>query len=171
MTILLPALLFMTSGFLFGGAKPVPVAVHRLRRPARDWALVALAGPAMNLVLALLFAGLLSAFLHLGIFELGVKGKYPNDPGVDILRNGLFINVLLAVFNMVPIPPLDGSRVVMYGLSKLGSRQALASYVQLERFGLMILLVLLFMVPGFRLLLSAVIEPIFGGMLTLVGLG
>jgi Zn-dependent protease len=163
MTILLPALLYMSGGVMFGGARPVPVDVRRLRRPARDWALVALAGPGMNLLLGLGFSLLLSALIHTGVFQAA-------DLGVEVLMNAVFVNVLLAVFNMVPVPPLDGSRVVMYGLHRLGARQVLERYVQLERFGILILIGLLFLVPGFWGLLHRVMDPVFHGLLTLVGL-
>ncbi|MBC8329348.1 MAG: site-2 protease family protein [Planctomycetes bacterium] len=189
MTILLPAILYMSGGVLFGGAKPVPVAVHRLRRPARDFALVALAGPGMNLVLALVFAVLLTVLSHIGRFDDPEKiarvvfGPIPEgflvasawwrhslEPGSAILLQATFLNVLLAVFNLVPVPPLDGSRVVMYGLSRLGARQALASYVQLERFGMMILIALFLFVPGFWVVLWGIVSPVFESVLLVVGL-
>lgn len=167
MTVLLPTMLYLSGGVLFGGAKPVPVMVHRLRRPARDFALVALAGPGMNFVLALLFAGLLSGLLHLGVF-------LPDSPGVKVLFNAAFFNVLLGVFNLLPIPPLDGSRVVMYGLERLGAFSVLSSYARLERFGILILLGL-FMLDsrmdfGLWRLLHAVIDPVTRTLFLAVGL-
>jgi Zn-dependent protease len=146
-TILLPAFLILSrAGFVFGGAKPVPVDVSRLRRPRRDWALVGAAGPATNLVLALLFAALLSVGLGSGLLE-------PTSRGAEVLVIGIFVNVLLAVFNLIPIPPLDGSRVVQYFLSA----EALAAYRRLEQFGLLVIVVLVFFVPPVQVLLSAAI--------------
>lgn len=104
-TILLPAgLVILHAPFIFGYAKPVPVNVFKLRRPRMDMILVALAGPLMNFTLALVSA-LLINLLH----------YVPQDlmmPIFDMLRFSIFINVVLGVFNLLPIPPLDGSRVV-----------------------------------------------------------
>lgn len=143
-TILLPLFLILSgSGFIFGGAKPVPVDVSRLRRPRRDWALVGAAGPATNLFIALLLTVLLSISTHLGL-------AVANSMLIQILAVGIFLNALLAVFNLVPIPPLDGSRVVQYFLSG----QSLALYRQMEQFGLLIILALVLLFPPFQALLS-----------------
>jgi Zn-dependent protease len=97
-TILLPLFLILAgTGFIFGGAKPVPVNVARLRRPRRDWALVGAAGPLSNLAIAVLLAVLLSILSHAGLA--------PSSPLPKILAVGIFVNVLLAVFNLLPIPP------------------------------------------------------------------
>jgi Zn-dependent protease len=147
-TILLPLVLILSrSGFIFGGAKPVPVNVSRLRRPRRDWALVGAAGPATNLVLALGLTLLLSVSTHLGLAD-------PESALTQILAVGIFLNVLLAVFNLVPIPPLDGSRVVQYFLSG----ESLALYRGLERFGLLLVVALVFLVPQVQ---QAIIVVIF----------
>lgn len=146
-TILLPMLLiFSGSGFIFGGAKPVPVNVSRLRNPRLDWALVGAAGPGLNLLIAIGMAAALSAATL-----LGVAG--PASSLTEILAVGIFLNALLAVFNLIPIPPLDGSRVVQYFLSG----EALVFYRQLERFGLLIILALVFFVPQLQIVLSAAI--------------
>ena len=104
-TILLPALMLWTSGFIFGWAKPVPVNFARLRRPRRDMVLVAAAGPGINIALAWV-SGVL---IH-------VAGLLPADLA-DWLRLALywsiFWNAILAVFNMIPLPPLDGGRVAV----------------------------------------------------------
>lgn len=137
MTIILPTMLVLSNaGFLFGGAKPVPVAYHRLRNPLRDMMLVALAGPVSNFLLAILFA------LAIGIFD--EFRIYDRDQMMfTILQHGVHFNLLLAAFNMLPIPPLDGSRVMAWMLpSSLRS-----GYVALERFGLLILVGILIM-PG-----------------------
>ena len=105
-TLLLPALLIISgSGFIFGGAKPVPVNVSRLGRPRRDWALVGAAGPAMNILIAIGLTALLGVVTHLGLAQ-------PDSAVTEILSIGIFLNALLAIFNLIPIPPLDGSRVV-----------------------------------------------------------
>src|SRR5215469_7707214 len=105
-TVLLPALLFISrSPFLFGYAKPVPVNFDALRNPRRDMILVALAGPVTNIVLAMVAAALFHLVPHLP----GNAAQWV----AQNLKNALIINVVLAVFNMLPIPPLDGGRVVV----------------------------------------------------------
>jgi Zn-dependent protease len=135
-TILLPALLFLTKApFLFGWAKPVPVAFQRLGKPRRDMALVAIAGPFTNVVLALVSAVLIR-----------LVGLLPEEIApwfVQTLHQSILLNLILAIFNMFPIPPLDGSRVVMSLLPKVLARQ----YAKLERFGFLILLGIIFLLP------------------------
>ncbi|MBT4029368.1 MAG: site-2 protease family protein [Planctomycetes bacterium] len=153
MTIGLPALLLaMGSPFIFGGARPVPVDMRYFKNPKRDFALVAIAGPLSNLIQAMLWAGLLSILLHTEVWP------DPESRGVQVLVMGIFINVLLAIFNLIPLPPLDGSRIVMYFLRG----EALRSYVQLERFGLFLILALVFYVDGFGVAMRSVIMEVVG---------
>lgn len=135
-TIILPALLiFVRAPFLFGWAKPVPVNFYRLRRPKRDMVWVALAGPGINIVLAIVSAALLHlAPIFSGVTELWI---------VRMLQNSMFLNLLLAVFNMIPLPPLDGGRVAV-GLLPPALARPLA---RLERFGFLILIGTLFLLP------------------------
>jgi Zn-dependent protease len=135
-TVILPGLLLlMRAPFLFGYAKPVPVNFQGLRHPRRDMVLVAVAGPATNLALATLAAvGLRFGYL------------FPAGPADWLLRNllnALAINVLLAVFNMLPILPLDGGRVLLGILP----RSLAARFARLEPYGMAILLGLLFVLP------------------------
>jgi len=146
-TILLPLFLILSgSGFIFGGAKPVPVNVARLRQPRRDWALVGAAGPLMNVLIAVGLAALLSVLTQLGLAQA-------DSSLTRILAVGIFLNALLAIFNLIPIPPLDGSRVLQYFISG----EALVLYRRLEQFGLFIILAMLFLVPAVPALLAAVI--------------
>ncbi len=136
-TILLPLFLILSgTGIILGGAKPVPVNVSRLRNPRRDWALVGAAGPLSNLAMAIGLALLLAILSGIGLAA-------PGAPLAEVLAVGIFVNVLLAVFNLIPIPPLDGSRVVQYFLSA----GALDAYRRLERFGLLIIVALVFFFP------------------------
>lgn len=134
-TIVLPVLLLFTGGFLFGWAKPVPVNFGRLHRPRRDMILVAAAGPATNLLLALVSGYLIHAAI---LFPAVLSGW-----AVTNLENSILINVVLAVFNMLPLPPLDGGRVAV-GLLPRPLAQPLA---RLERWGLFIVIGLLFILP------------------------
>jgi len=132
-TIALPLLLlFATSGaFLFGYAKPVPVNAARLRRPKTDMVWVALAGPASNVAQALLWVIFGYLLLALGLHEPFF---------LEMAQAGLLVNLVLFVLNMLPLPPLDGGRILV-GLLPPQPSQAVA---RIEPFGFIIVLVLLF---------------------------
>lgn len=137
-TIILPLLMLIASNFrfLFGWAKPVPVDARNMAHPRRDMALVALAGPVSNLIMAFLW-GLVT---KLGLQLLGNGNDWFGEPLKLMGLAGININILLAVLNIIPIPPLDGGRVIA---SILPPRMAY-NYNRIEPFGFLILLLLLF---------------------------
>ena len=134
-TIVIPGLLLAFSNFVFGWAKPVPVDFSRLESPRRDMVWVALAGPAINIALATISA----ALLHLVPLLPGAAQLWV----LENLQNSILINLVLAVFNMLPMPPLDGGRIAV-GLLPLPLARPLA---RMERFGLFVIIGVLFILP------------------------
>jgi Zn-dependent protease len=129
-TIILPVLLLMTgASFIFGWAKPVPVDPRNFKNPVQDMAIVALAGPVSNLLMAI-------AWVLIARFGVTVESQIIIQAGFA----GLFINLSLALINLLPIPPLDGSRILTAILPIHWARQ----YNRLERYGFIILLALLY---------------------------
>lgn len=138
-TVVVPGLLFVTGApFLFGWAKPVPVNFRQLRHPRRDMVLVALAGPGTNLLQAVIAAFLLQA-LYVAEPEATTSVVW----AADMLKNLFVLNLVLAVFNMIPIPPLDGGRVAV-GLLPMPLAMQLA---RLERVGMFLLIGVIFILP------------------------
>ena len=134
-TIIVPVILLMLSPFILGWAKPVPVDWRNLRRPRQDMAWVALAGPAANLGMLIIWALLAKIIIVSGF------GNYNYSlPFIAMAMIGITINIVLMVLNLIPIPPLDGSRVV----SALLPPRTAMQYNRLEPYGLMIVLLLLF---------------------------
>jgi len=135
-TIILPGLLLMTgTGFIFGWAKPVPVDPRNFKRPLQDMAIVALAGPVSNLIMAFIWA----LIIRLGIF-IGTNAETVSLPLIYTGVAGISINLVLAMINLLPIPPLDGSRILTGILPNYWAWQ----YNRLERYGFILLLVLLY---------------------------
>jgi len=133
MTILLPLLLIVSgAGIVFGGAKPVPVNPYLFRRGERDNVLVSASGAAANLLLAL--AAFLLSLLAIGFYRATGYGLVIELLG--LLNLVIFINLLLANFNLLPIPPLDGSHILAYFLRG----ETKAAYLRLSRYGFMVLL-------------------------------
>ncbi len=163
-TLMLPAMLLLAhSPFLFGYAKPVPVNFRKLREPRLGMVLVALAGPVTNILLALAAA--------LSFHLLGLVPENASQWVADNLKNMILINVVLAVFNMMPIPPLDGGRVAV----GLLPRPLAVSLARLEPFGMLILIAILILLPlagsqfGLNLdVISTVLRTVTGFMIRLI---
>ncbi|MFZ2868547.1 site-2 protease family protein [Zavarzinia sp.] len=134
-TVILPLLLLMTAGFAFGYAKPVPVNYRNLRRPRRDSVLVAAAGPGANVLMALVAALLLHAVPYL-------PEQAATWLGANCV-NAVMINVILGVFNMIPLPPLDGGRVAV-GLLPRALAYPLS---RVEPYGMLIVFGAVFLIP------------------------
>ncbi len=134
-SVILPAMLALARQNVFGWAKPVPVNPHRFAHPTRGMAVTALAGPASNLLLAALVA-------RIGPFGQVGEVVFLTDSslGARVLMGFLVVNAALAVFNMLPIPPLDGSRLLPLVLSARGR----LVYARISQYGFLILIVLLF---------------------------
>ena len=136
-TVLIPAVLLFGSGgrIMFGFAKPVPVDFSRLRKPRRDMVLVAAAGPGSNILLAVISALLIHGLV---LFDADIERWIMHN-----LVNSVWINLLLAVFNMLPLPPLDGGRIAVGLLPPELARQL----VRIERAGMTIILTALIILP------------------------
>lgn len=133
-TVILPGILLLTgTGFLFGWAKPVPVNGRYFKRPLRDMAFVAAAGPGANLVMAIIWALVARLGVTIGVESVSMPLIYMGIAGISI-------NISLLLINLLPIPPLDGSRI----LTAFLPYNLAVQYNQLERYGFIILLVLLY---------------------------
>ena len=160
-SIIVPLIMFLIpGGFIFGWAKPVPIDTGKLHNPKRDMAFVAIAGPLMNLFLAVASGLLLALFLYI---DPTLRENWPPQPGTvprgDLLGMilvplsammlfSIAINIVLFAFNLLPIPPLDGSRVLV---SILPPAQAMA-LVRLERHGMLVVLGLIMLNSYFPIL-------------------
>ena len=151
-TVLVPLVTLALGGILFGWAKPVPVNFNRLRRPKQDMLWVAAAGPAANLFMMFIWAGVMKLGMSMPESSLML-------PMALMGKAGITINAVLMVLNLLPLPPLDGGRIAV---SLLPPRLAY-SYARIEPYGMMILIALLF--TG---LLNTVLWPLVNGAMGLV---
>ncbi len=151
-SFILPFLSYTLGGFIFGWAKPVPYNPYNLRPGRWSEAQVAIAGPASNILLALIFSLIL---------RFGVSGGWANPAFVQITAVIVFINILLAIFNLMPIPPLDGSKILFAFLPD--------KFFELrnffERYGLVLVIIFIFFVWQFIAPLSYFLFRIFTGTL------
>jgi len=140
-TILVPAILLLLPGkFLFGWAKPVPISPRNFKQPRRDMAIVGAAGPLSNLLMGLLWC----LVVRIGLY-LPQSAVHMAEPLMLVGVAGIFVNVLLMVFNLIPLPPLDGGRVA----SGLMPREWALHYDRIEPY-------------GFFILIALMITPVFG---------
>ena len=160
-TVILPLLLAISHAPVFGWAKPVPVNYRRLRHPRRDMVLVALAGPGMNLLLALIGAALLGA-------TVAFSGGAQDGAAAFVAANALnfvLINIFLAVFNLIPVPPFDGGHVVQGLLPPALAK----SFGRIGRYSLLVLMVLLLVLPALGInIVGRIISPIVDQIASLI---
>jgi Zn-dependent protease len=176
-SLILPALMYYSTGFAFGGAKPVPINPAYFRHKSRDFMLVALAGPGSNLLLAAGFSMIYVVCTWYGLFDAGVVIANPYGADVTYIPSlladldralgrlplatfgqhcivwAILINVLLAIFNLFPLPPLDGSRVIAWMLPN----QLKASWYGLDRYGLIMVFGFFFFLDGFQYIFYALV--------------
>lgn len=153
-TVLIPLMTLLTFGLAFGAAKPVPVNAANFKKPYLDMALVALAGPASNLFMACCWAWLIT----IGIYLIP-------DPGFsramhDMGQAGVAINVIIMALNMLPIPPLDGSKIV----AGILPASLVDKYIHFERYGIVLIVALIMLevvlrIPIFSTLLFLLVKP------------
>ena len=159
-TLLFPLIAFLTNVPLIGWAKPVPVNQRMLRHPKRDFALIAAAGPASNIVMAIAGAIILAG-VRLFATPGDIAALALARPAMQMLSVFVYLNVLLAVFNMIPVPPLDGGNVLL-GLLPAGPSRVVE---QLRPYGILILYAL--MLTG---VLSTLLGPVATYLLYLLGI-
>lgn len=154
-TVILPLVMYFTAGFVFGYAKPVPINPYNFRNYKKDTGLTGMAGPATNILIAIAFAlvyHLVGANTIVGVFCIPV----------------IQINLFLAIFNLIPIPPLDGSKV----LGMVLSDEAYYKYTMQERTGMLVFIGLIMFDSIFHLnLFGRVITPVIGFLMGLLGIG
>lgn len=145
-SIVLPLIMAFLGGPVFAFARPVPYNPRRLRNPRRDELVVALAGPASNLLQALLGWGVLCAVYRWAVpaWAAGALPFWLVDGAVTLLATYMSVNLVLCFFNLVPFPPLDGSKVLLFFLKG----EARARFYELERYAMPVLIIVLYLLPS-----------------------
>lgn len=142
-TILLPLIMVILGGPVFAYAKPVPIHLNNLKNPQRDEVLIALAGPTCNLILAVIAAIVLHAIMPLVITEAIVQSLLATL--ASFAARSISINLSLAFFNLIPLPPLDGSSILVLFLKG----KALNTYYTIQQYSMPILIIVLYLLPSF----------------------
>lgn len=167
-TVILPLLLIVAGGPVFAFAKPVPVYLGNLKHPKRDEVLVSLAGPASNILLACLGALALRAIGGDGALLQTIYRIDPSSQILQFLVTFMSVNLSLAFFNLIPLPPLDGSSILVLVLKG----KALQTYYRIQAYAMPILIVVLYLLPqltGIDLInmyFQATMYPVFDGLLS-----
>ncbi len=157
-TIVLPGLMLLFTSFIFGWAKPVPVDWSKLRHPKRDVGLVAVAGPAANLLMVVFWIIASKLALILGVRSISI-------PLIYMSAAGIYINIMLMLINLVPLPPLDGGRILTSLLPDKWAYQ----FGQIERYGF-IILILLMTTPALSMILGPPLSVLLGFSLLTAGI-
>jgi len=160
-SLILPAMGALAGLPIVGYAKPVPIDPGRLRRPRRDLLLVTLAGPACNLVLMAGAALATRWLLHSGSGLASAIDRQGDDLLVQVVFSFAVVNLLLGLFNLLPIPPLDGSAV----LERFLPERALPGWYRFRPYGLLVVLLLVFLVPG---VITGIVAPFYDALLAFV---
>jgi Zn-dependent protease len=160
-SLILPAMGALAGLPIVGYAKPVPIDPGRLRRPRRDLLLVTLAGPACNLVLMAVAASATRWLLHSGGGLASAIDRQGGDLLVQIVFSFAVVNLLLGLFNLLPIPPLDGSAV----LERFLPERWLPGWYRFRPYGLLVVLLLVFLVPG---VITGIVAPFYDALLAFV---
>ena len=164
MSFLIPILMFLGGGPIFGGAKPVPVDTKNIRHGPWGMALVALAGPLTNFLLALI-GFLIGVWTGLIVVSNGMPG-FVNNLGGIIMMEIVMVNLGFGIFNLIPIPPLDGSRI-LYAISPDGVRNIMD---QMETLGIILVMALVILFPSaLSLIMNGALEGILHAFAWLVG--
>lgn len=161
MTIVMPAICYITMGFVFGGAKPVPVNPYNFRNPKRDMAITAAAGPASNFLLIIISIVLYKILVAVGVFEPMIGYGRINNGDLSIFEYFFFysiiVNSVLMTFNLIPIPPLDGSKILMGFLNYEQARK----FESVSRYGIMIIIGIIFLGDLFNFsIIGSVVWPV-----------
>lgn len=135
-TIFMPLVTLVLGNFIFGWAKPVPIDARNMKHPRRDMAIVALAGPLSNLIMALLWA----FFAKLGWYMVTLENEWFGLPIIYMGNAGIMINVVLCILNLIPLPPLDGGTILLNVLPKRMAYHA----SQIEPYSFLILILMMF---------------------------
>ena len=160
-SLILPAMGALAGLPIVGFAKPVPVNPNRLRNPRRDMLFVSLAGPASNMVMMAMAAVVARYLLHSGSGLAGAIDQSGSDLLVQIVFSFAVVNLLLGLFNLLPIPPLDGAAI----FERFLPDEWLPNWYKVRPYGLLVVFAIVFMVPG---LITRIVSPFYDALFNFV---